>query len=372
MSIRFTFLAAFVVCTATLAHAAPFDGGGKPAVAPDAKTETAAKLLEVGDKAPALSIDTWVKGQPVPAFEKGKVYVVEFWATWCGPCIAGMPHMTEMQAKYKAQGLTVIGVTSTDSRGNSLDKVQAMVADKGDGMGYTVAWDKARETNAAFMKASGRGTIPSAFLIDQNGLIAFVGHPKDMDDEVALVMSGKHDIRAMAAAARHDKEIEAKSQPVMAEFKQAQQTRDWTAAMKAIDDLVALDAKKFTPVLASKFGIYAIELKDCDSAYAFANEFLTGLGKDDAMSLYAISRVISDAKSPIERRDYAVALKCALRANEISEPKNAPMIETVARIYFAQGKLAEAVEWETKAVALDKKLQPTLDEYTAALAKKKG
>lgn len=39
--------------------------------------------LKPGDPAPALKIDKWVKGQPVEAFEKGKVYVVEFWATWC-------------------------------------------------------------------------------------------------------------------------------------------------------------------------------------------------------------------------------------------------------------------------------------------------
>src|SRR5262245_45990939 len=65
--------------------------------------------LKIGDKAPALAIDKWVKGTPVKAFEPGKTYVVEFWATWCGPCVATMPHISELQSKYKDK-VTFIGV----------------------------------------------------------------------------------------------------------------------------------------------------------------------------------------------------------------------------------------------------------------------
>ena len=110
--------------------------------APAAKDAPAKTLtLKVGDKAPALTIEKWVKGAPVATFEKGKVYMVEFWATWCGPCIASMPHISELQKKHKEQGFTVIGVTSVDKR-NTLELVEKMVADKGDGMGNTLASDK--------------------------------------------------------------------------------------------------------------------------------------------------------------------------------------------------------------------------------------
>src|SRR5437588_12539911 len=57
--------------------------------------------LSVGDPAPKLQVKEFVKGDPVKELEKGKVYVVEFWATWCGPCRATIPHLTELAKEHK-------------------------------------------------------------------------------------------------------------------------------------------------------------------------------------------------------------------------------------------------------------------------------
>src|SRR4051812_24307595 len=72
--------------------------------------EPAGVALKVGDPAPKLQLDKWLKGEPIKELEKGKVYVIECWATWCGPCIASMPHVTRLQAKYKDKGVVVIGI----------------------------------------------------------------------------------------------------------------------------------------------------------------------------------------------------------------------------------------------------------------------
>ena len=56
--------------------------------------------LRVGEPAPKIEVAKWVKGSPTKGFELGKVYVVEFWATWCPPCRTSIPHLTELQKKY--------------------------------------------------------------------------------------------------------------------------------------------------------------------------------------------------------------------------------------------------------------------------------
>jgi thiol-disulfide isomerase/thioredoxin len=71
---------------------------------------TPGETLDLGQPAPPLTVAEWIKGQPVREFKKGHVYVVEFWATWCGPCIGNIPHLTAIQQKY-GDRVTVVGVS---------------------------------------------------------------------------------------------------------------------------------------------------------------------------------------------------------------------------------------------------------------------
>ena len=91
---------------------------GRDKVAP-AKIETPTITLKPGDPAPALKVSKWLQGEEIRKFEPGKVYVVEFWATWCGPCLGVMPQLTALQAEYKDKGLTVVGVTVKDDKNSA-------------------------------------------------------------------------------------------------------------------------------------------------------------------------------------------------------------------------------------------------------------
>src|SRR3954447_13392666 len=98
---------------AVLTTPAPLSAEAPPA------TGEKSPALSIGDPAPPVRVAKWVKGPPVPELEKGKVYVVDVWSTWCVPCLAAMPHATELQKRFREKGLVVVGVTAVDSFGNS-------------------------------------------------------------------------------------------------------------------------------------------------------------------------------------------------------------------------------------------------------------
>src|SRR6218665_809533 len=65
--------------------------------------------LTIGDQAPQLKYGKWIKGEPVTSLTGDQLYVLEFWATWCVPCIQAMPHLTKLQKEYKDK-VNFIGV----------------------------------------------------------------------------------------------------------------------------------------------------------------------------------------------------------------------------------------------------------------------
>ena len=70
--------------------------------------------LKIGDPAPILRPMVWIKGEPITHYEPGRIYVVEFWATWCSPCIDAVPRLTALQSKYPDK-VTVVGVNVLES-----------------------------------------------------------------------------------------------------------------------------------------------------------------------------------------------------------------------------------------------------------------
>ncbi|MDR3633532.1 MAG: redoxin domain-containing protein [Isosphaeraceae bacterium] len=130
-------------------------------------------LLEQVGKPFDLAFDDAVKGAPVSIKGlKGKVVVIDFWATWCGPCIAEMPKMKELYAQYKDQGVEFIGVSldSPKSEGG-LDRLKAFVEKNEIGWPQNYlggAWDSPLITKL------GIDSIPRVFLVDAEGNLASV------------------------------------------------------------------------------------------------------------------------------------------------------------------------------------------------------
>ena len=102
---------------------------------------------------------------------KGKTLLVEFWATWCGPCRESIPHLNEFQSKFADKGLVILGITDED---------QGTVAKfrKRQTIDYPIATDRDGRLSRTFRLKS----IPQAFLIDRDGKIIWAGHPLGLEE----------------------------------------------------------------------------------------------------------------------------------------------------------------------------------------------
>jgi cytochrome c biogenesis protein CcmG, thiol:disulfide interchange protein DsbE len=137
---------------------------------------------------------TWalvdLAGKPVTSEAlKGKVVIVDFWATWCGPCRAAIPHLIELQKTYKDKGFEVVGV-SLDQQGPAV--VQSFV-DK-NSIPYTIAMGNQKVVS----DFGGVRGIPTAFIISQDGkiyrkIVGLVPREQYEKDVIALLGVAKAD-----------------------------------------------------------------------------------------------------------------------------------------------------------------------------------
>jgi len=121
----------------------------------------------VGQALPKLSVQ-WLEKKPET---EGKPMIVEFWATWCPPCRASIPHLNEIYAKYKDKGLQIVGITDEDRA--KIKKFEKEVP-----IEYAVALD----ANGKYAKPFGIQGIPHAVLVDKTGKIVWEGHPMSLKE----------------------------------------------------------------------------------------------------------------------------------------------------------------------------------------------
>jgi len=267
---------------------------------------TPAMAIEIGDKAPPLQIKKWIKGDKVKLSDlKGKeIVVVEFWATWCGPCRQSIPHLTELQEKFKDKGVRVIGVSTEE-----ISTVMDFVEGQGKKMEYTVAVDNDGKTAQSLMQEFGVQGIPHAFVIDRKGKLAWHGHPLDKE---------------------FDEKLE--------ELVQEQPAKE----DKKLKEALSLQKEYFE--LAKKEDASKDKLKEL-------SDQMLDLGKHDTEFLSGFTTMIVKSKK-LKHRDLDLALRAAEMANDLEKGKDCEMNELCARVYYEKGDMKEALKYLRKSLSV--------------------
>lgn len=154
-------------------------------------TQEKSPVIKVGDAAPPFSMEELLKAPE--NFDgkleslRGKIVVLEFWATWCGPCREAIPHLNELVEKYKQKPVQFISIT--DEEEWRVKKYLKYVTAISGWIGL--------DTDGSMNKAYGISYIPRTILIDQEGKIAAITYPFSLDSQMLDKLLAKETLQRL-------------------------------------------------------------------------------------------------------------------------------------------------------------------------------
>ena len=340
--------------------------------------------LKVGDPAPATRPATMLQGEAVKDFKKGEVYVFECWASWCGPCIAAIPHLNELHKQMGKKGVVITGVNVWESERDaaSAQRAKDFLQAQGSKMSYRVAlggkafikdWLEAAEVNG----------IPHAFVVAE-GKIAWTGHPAQLTAEMlgdiltgtplaaAAPIAEKIPQRRLskpavpAGTAPNDPEMAA-AQAKLDALSEAMRARDWDAAEKALPAAAGVLPKQEGQELRDSIEAQIGLARGKPAKFYAQLQKLADEEFDDPEALNEIAWRLLTMKAFAQNPNLALAEKCAVQSVKLTKEEHPDKLDTLARLRWLQGKKEEAIRLQIKSVdkaeagPMREALQKTLD-----------
>ena len=302
-------------------------------------------LLRIGDPAPRLQLSEFLIGSPEAGrFDRGEITVVEFWATWCAPCVAGIPALNELDRRFSDRSVTLIGVTREESPlvRRFLDAAAPNATPT-----FAVATDESGRSTAAFMTAARRRGIPCVFVVDRNGRIAWTGHPKDLEPPLEKIVAGSWNLDEARRDQIRSGRVRQTISGIRDQIAAARSMDEHRGVITSIDEAIARGDGD--PELElEKFRILIGPLAD-PRGYELGWSLLKH-HSDDADILSRLARTALDREADLEPNP-TFALEAAKAANHAAAGSDARALATLARAYRLTGDRRRADRFAQRAIA---------------------
>lgn len=303
---------------------------------------------KIGDKAPAVKIAKWMASPP-PALPGAKeaekhVYLVEFWATWCGPCLRSIPHLGDLHKKFGKDGLIVLGISNEEADIVTDFYTKKLPARKLE-MPYYVGCDDENATSEAWMDEI--DGIPYAFLVDRAGVVVWSGNPlgetDELDHAIEQTLAGKYDIdTAKKAAATKEK-----YQELINQLQAAYQSQDKDEVFKTLDALILLKPKDAQPYLIRREMLRQFDMADQIPEWEKKTEAAM---QDSAPGLLDLLEI--ELNKPLSERNAGLLYRSATRAVDLTKSRDVDALIMLASVQCQLGMLDAAIATQKQALDL--------------------
>jgi len=339
------------------------------------------KLLTIGSQAPDIDIKNWISDRDgalehITKFQPKKIYVIEFWATWCGPCVASMPRLSEMQDKY-IDDVQIISVSREE-----METVESFLKRKVRGddektygeltKNYCLTVDSDKSVYDSYFIAADQTGIPCAFIVGKTGLIEWIGHPAGMEETLEKLVKDEWnrdeflvEYKKSQAARANQRKIQIQMPTVMKKI----QKDDAIGGVKIIDEMLANDDFSEMKEKLEHFKSMVLIIDVGGEAGVKEMKKFVDANSENPIKLAQIASSIYAGQQKGGKVDKTI-LKGALNAAQSAAkalPKNTMVQQTHARLAHQAGDLSLAIEIMKKSIENAEKPSSRAKQYLKQL-----